>query len=91
LRRNLILLELEPLVGYTIAEVQSNTAINDNTKVFKANFGDLISRFELENEALENYKPEMELKPKVKDIKAILEGYAKELTPTAPAEPAATI
>lgn len=87
LQRNLMLIELEPVIGFTIDEVSANTSITDDTKILKINFVDLINRFEQEYEALENYKIGMDFKKRIKAIKDILNKYVSEMKP-AQAEPA---
>ncbi len=81
LQRNIILNELEPLIGYTIAEVTSNASITEETKFLKINFTDLIQRFELENEYIENYNLGQDFKERIKGIKAVLDKYVKEIKP----------
>ncbi len=73
LKRNLILNELEPLIGFTIDEVESNKNIKEETKYLKVNFADLIQRFESENESLESYDIE-----DAKDIKLTLMDYVTQ-------------
>lgn len=81
LQRNLMLIELEPVIGFTIDEVSANISITDDTKILKINFVDLINRFEQEYEALENYKIGMDFKKRIKAIKDILNKYVLEMKP----------
>jgi hypothetical protein len=76
--RNILLLRLEPLQGYTFSEVDTSSSIPPKTKLLKQNFTDYIERFELENGNIVEYEPNTEYSAKVKKIKAILDGYVVE-------------
>lgn len=86
LSRNVILNELEPLIGYTFDEVEKSTSIPEQTKKLKQNFNDLIQRFEEENGDLLSYMPGMDLRAKVKLIREVLNKYTSELTDVNKAE-----
>lgn len=55
LQRNLILLELEPLPGWTYTEIKDDSLIPNETKIFKLMFNDLIQQWEEVNGDIYNY------------------------------------
>lgn len=75
LARNTLLLELEPLIGYSVEEVMDMKGITDETLAIKVNFNDLINRFELENGDIVDFMPGAKTNAKVKKIKETIEGY----------------
>lgn len=78
LARNIILIELEPLVGFTYEEVEGSASVSADKKILKQNFVDFIQRFEIENGAIEDYKPDQEFNKRIKDISVVLDGYVNE-------------
>ncbi len=87
LQRNRMLILLEPIIGYTWEEVEESNNVDIETKRLKQNFIDLIKRFELENGALLEFKPDTDMKKRVGEIRDILLGYLKENPIADPVEP----
>ena len=68
LQRNILLSELEPLIGFTFSEIESSESIDYKTKILKQNFTDIVEEFEQKNGLIERYKPELEHKKRIKLI-----------------------
>lgn len=89
LQRNIILNELEPLIGYTYEEVEKSENVSKRTKILKQNFNDFISQYETEKGSI--LEAGGDVKSRVANIRLALEGYisalVNELTPKI--EPAA--
>jgi hypothetical protein len=79
LQRNILLLELEPLTGFTFEEVEKSLYISRTQKIIKQNFTDYIQRFEIENGLITDYLPNLETRQRVKSISEIIAGYANEI------------
>jgi hypothetical protein len=75
LQRNILLIELEPLVGFTMDEVEKSAYITRNVKILKQNFTDLIQKFEMDNGLITDYRPELETRKKALEILAVLYSY----------------
>lgn len=75
LQRNIILNELEPLIGWNYEEIEESKNIPKKTKQLKQNFTDLIQRFEIEHGNIILFMPGSELTKKIAAIKDILTEY----------------
>lgn len=91
LQRNIILNELEPLIGLTFKEIEDSNNIPKTVKLLKQNFTDLIQRFEMENGNLNDFMPGKEQSKKVNKIREILLGYIElleeQMSPESSQEP----
>lgn len=85
LERNILLNELEPLVGFTFSEVDGSANLSESTKYLKQNFVDLISQFEEEYGAIEAYEKNKQNKERIKSIKEKLTGYVTAASKQQPA------
>ncbi len=82
LQRNLILIELEPMAGYSFDEVEKSSSLNARAKLFKQNFNDLITKFEVENGDIVDFMPETKIfVEKIKAIASKLNTYLDEIDP----------
>lgn len=78
LQRNIMLNDLEPLIGFSFNEVESSNSVDATTKELKQNFVDLIQRFEEQNGKITDFMPEAELPNRVSSIRDVLLGYLGE-------------
>lgn len=65
LERNVLLLNLEPLPGYTFDEAEKAVFVDDAIKKMKQNFSDYINRFELANGPIQDFEEGKELNERV--------------------------
>jgi len=81
LERNLILAELEPLIGYTPEELQKycSNYVDENTITMKIYFNDYITRFENEHGKITDYQINKDLNKRIKSIGGFLDKYNKEI------------
>ena len=78
LQRSMILNELEPLVTYTIAEVQGDDFVDFSTKVLKSNFNDYVKRFEAEQGSIMDFIASGEKDERIQAMNEIIRGYNDE-------------
>lgn len=84
LERNLILSELEPLIGYTTQEIFEKKStcgdfIDIDTKFMKNNFTDYIVRFENEKQLITDYKEDLSMEKRIELIRDELIKYNQEI------------
>lgn len=75
---------LEPLPDYTVEEAERNKLTTREMIAFKANFNDLIKRFELENGDIVKWREGVELSVKIAMIEEKLKQYLEDVMPEEP-------
>ena len=88
LERQILMLETEPMIGFTNEEVANSLFITVETKQLKFNFTDLINEFELENGPLYDFESGKSLQDRVKALRDGLNTLlAKKFADSDPAPP----
>jgi len=81
LERNIMLSLLEPFIGYTPKDLSESygSYVDDSTMAFKVYFTDYIVRFEIENVPITDYKENLDMNARIKEIRKILDIYNTEM------------
>ncbi len=90
LERNIIIIELEPFIGFNYEEIEGSANITKENKYIKQNFVDLIERLESESGMeLTKIDAGKEMNARIKAMREKIKGYAvedlKSLDPAIPA------